>query len=180
MLQGQQVINHGVKKKLAYEAVLESGLSVSHAAEEYDIPKSTLTDIVSGRRLMGCRSGPPSPRLLSDAQEEYAKSKWKCSSQKGILEETLDEYDIKESPNFIYNMDETSMPFEPKLPKGIFARGEQNPSVLSSGNKDQLTVVACTNAAGFCIPPMIIIDRKNLSQPFCDGEVPGTRLYICT
>ena len=46
--------------------------------------------------------------------------------------------------------------------------------MLSSGNKGQLTVVACTNAAGFCIPPMVIIDRKNLFQPFCDGEVPGT------
>ena len=226
------------KMQLAYEAVLESGLSVRHAAEEYGIPKSTLADRVSGRRLMGCRSGPP--RLLSDAQEEclvkfllrcatigYAKSKKDviaiimemCKSKRldhkvtdgwwnsflkrhpnltlrsasclskaraiasdpssiqqyfDILEETLDEYDIKDSPNFIYNMDETGMPFQPKLPKGIFARGEQNPSMLSSGNKGQLTVVACTNTAGFCIPPMVIIDRKNLSQPFCDGEVPGT------
>ena len=58
------------------------------------------------------------------------------------------------------------MKFETKLPKGIFARGEQNPSMLSSGNKGQLTVVACTNAAGFCIPPMVIIDLKTYLNRF--------------
>ena len=47
------------KMQLAYEAVLESRLSVRHAAEEYGILKSTLADRVSGWRLMGCRSGPP-------------------------------------------------------------------------------------------------------------------------
>ena len=61
------------------EAILESGLSVRHAAEEYRIPKSTLADRVSGRRLMGCRSGPP--RLLSNAQEEsLVKFLLRCST----------------------------------------------------------------------------------------------------
>ena len=65
------------------------------------------------------------------------------------------------------------MPFKPKPPKGIFTCGERIPVMVTSGNKGQLTIVACTNATGYCIPPMVIIDRKNLSQTFCE-EVPGT------
>ena len=49
------------------------------------------------------------------------------------------------------------MPFESKPPKGIFTRGERNPVMVTSGNKGQLTIVACTNAAGYYIPPMVII-----------------------
>ena len=84
------------KMQLAYEAVLESGLSVRHAAEEYGIPRSTLADTVSG-------GGPP--RLFSDAQEECLVKfllrctildmqnekkmslllLWKCASQKGWI-----------------------------------------------------------------------------------------------
>ena len=33
----------------------------------------------------------------------------------------MEEYDIKDKPHVIFNMDETGMPFQPKLPKGVFA-----------------------------------------------------------
>ena len=91
-----------------------------------------------------------------------------------ILDETMEEYDIKDKPHVIFNMDETGMPFQPKLPKGVFARGEKHPSMVSSDNKGQLTVVGCVSAAGFCMPPMVILDRKTLPPSFAEGKVPGT------
>ena len=42
------------------------------------------------------------------------------------------------------------------------------------GNKAQITVVGCVNAAGLCLLPMVIRDRKTLALELCDGEVPGT------
>ena len=44
----------------------------------------------------------------------------------------------------------------------------------TSGNKAQTTILACANAAGQAIPPMVIFDLKNLQQQLTEGEVPGT------
>ena len=38
-----------------------------------------------------------------------------------------------------------------------------------------MTVVACANAVGQAIPPMIIFDAKNLNHAWTKDEVPGTR-----
>ena len=53
---------------LAVDAVMKDGISVRRAAEEYDIPKSTLGDRISGRILPGAVSGPG--KYLSDQEEE--------------------------------------------------------------------------------------------------------------
>ena len=42
-------------------------MSIRQAAEQYGIPKSTLSDRVSGQVKFGAHSGPP--RYLSDAEE---------------------------------------------------------------------------------------------------------------
>ena len=53
-------------------------------------------------------------------------------------------------------------------------RGDKNPSSVRSGKKEQITVVACTNAGGGYLPPMIIWKTKTLSPGQTLGEVPGT------
>ena len=53
---------------LAVDAVMKDGKSVHHAAEEYDIPKSTLGDRINGRILPGAVSGPG--KYLSDQEED--------------------------------------------------------------------------------------------------------------
>ena len=52
----------------AYNEVKEGRLSVRRAAELYNIPKSTLSDRVSGRVEFGSHSGPA--RYLTDQEEE--------------------------------------------------------------------------------------------------------------
>ena len=66
------------------------------------------------------------------------------------------------------------MPLDPKSVKCIFKQGEKHPFGLTSGDKAQITVVGCVSAAGYCIPPMVIWDRKQLSIELTEGEVPGT------
>ena len=46
---------------------VESGLSLRQAAEEYQIPKSTIQDHVSGKVLSGSKSG---QKYLTDEEEE--------------------------------------------------------------------------------------------------------------
>ena len=58
--------------------------------------------------------------------------------------------------------------------KGIHKLGSRNPVVITSGDKTQITVVGCVSAAGYCLPPMVIWDRKTLAPSLTVGEVPGT------
>ena len=53
----------------AMRAVIEESKSVREAAQQYDVPKSTLGDRVSGRVLPGATSGPPT-YLTSDEEKE--------------------------------------------------------------------------------------------------------------
>ena len=91
-----------------------------------------------------------------------------------LLEETLLENELKDCPCQIFNMDESGMPLDPKSMKTIHVHGDPNPVTTTTGNKAQITVVACVSASGNYIPPMIIWDRKSLKQEWTTGEVAGT------
>ncbi len=82
-----------------------------------------------------------------------------------LLEETLTTYDLRHKPAQIYNMDESGMPLDPldpKPPKLIFQKGCQRATAFSSGNKKQITIVGCVNAAGNVMPPMVIFGLEKL------------------
>lgn len=90
-----------------------------------------------------------------------------------ILEQTLDDNGLRGCPGQIFNMDESGMPLDPKAPKIVAERGSAACS-LGTGDKSQVTIVGCVSAAGFCMPPMVIWDRKTLTPELAVGEVPGT------
>ncbi len=58
--------------------------------------------------------------------------------------------------------------------KRIAGRGQKHIQMVQSDSKTRVTVLACANAAGFALPPMVIYARANLSQQLTKGEVPGT------
>ena len=91
-----------------------------------------------------------------------------------ILEETLRENGLMDTPASIYNMDETGMPLDPKALKTIHPRGKKDTHCTSSGNKVQITVVGCVSASGQSLPPMIIWDRKTLNPGLAEREIRGT------
>ena len=91
-----------------------------------------------------------------------------------LLEKTYDEYNLHGQPGLIFNMDETGMTLNPTAPKGKFSCKNQNPVAISSGDKMQITVVGCVNAIGFCMPLMVIFDRKTLGVGLTEHEIPGT------
>ena len=91
-----------------------------------------------------------------------------------MLEDTLCESCLLDKPSQIFNVDETGMPLDPALLKGVFKVGTKNPISVTSGDKSQVTVVGCVSAAGYCIPPMVIWDRKTLHPDITKDELPGT------
>ena len=91
-----------------------------------------------------------------------------------MLEECLQQNNILNKPGSIFNCDETGIPLNPTCLKVVDEVGSKNPSFITSGNRSQLTVLACTSAVGYAIPPFVIFDRKTLNPKLTEGEVPGT------
>ena len=113
------------------------------------------------------------PAPLSKARIEASNSVM-LTRYFDMLEEVLMENDLLDHPCQIFNMDESGMPLDPPHVKCVSKRGERNPVAPSSGDKTQITVVACVNASGGCMPHMVILNRKTLPPRFTEGEVPGT------
>ena len=91
-----------------------------------------------------------------------------------LLEETLKEHNLFNSPSQLYNVDESGIPLDPKAPKVVTLQGTRKARYQSPGRKGQITIVACGNAAGQVIPPLIIFDAKNVRHAWTKNEVPGT------
>ena len=91
-----------------------------------------------------------------------------------LLEDTLHDNGLTNRPAQIFNCDETGMSFTHKPPKVVAGVRQRHPYAITSGDKSQITVLACGSAAGYTIPPMVIFDRKSLKLEMTEGEVPGT------
>ena len=91
-----------------------------------------------------------------------------------LLEATIQEYDLLGKPGQIFNLDKSGFPLNPKPPKGVFDKGTKNPSAYCTGDKAQITILACVNAIGNSLPPMVIFDRQTFPIQLATGEIPGT------
>lgn len=91
-----------------------------------------------------------------------------------LLEKTLVENNLTGKVNIIFNIDESAVPLDSKPPKVVVPKGSHDAHSLGSGDKSQVTAVSCVSAVGFCMPPMVIWDRKTFSPELTVGEIPGT------
>lgn len=73
-----------------------------------------------------------------------------------LLESTLAENDLMDKPSQIFNTDETGMPLDPRSLKVVVQAGSKHSQAICTGNKVQVTVLACCNAAGYAMPPMVV------------------------
>ena len=118
---------------------------------------------------LALRRGDPTAHVRMDSTNKEAIEKYY-----NLLEETLKEHNLMNTPAQIYNMDESGMPLDPRPPNVIAKRGQKKVRYRVSGKKDQITVLGCVNAVGQFIPPMVIFEGKYLNHQWTEGEVPGT------
>ena len=90
------------------------------------------------------------------------------------LESTLTENGLLDDPTKLFNCDETGMPLNPKPLKTVCKLGAKDPSYITGNSKVQISVLACSSAARYALPPYVVFDRKTLNQELTRGEVPGT------
>ena len=127
------------------------------------------TRFMSRNPTLSLRTADPLSKVRSDAVtqekiDEYFK----------LLKSTLEKYDLVEKPQRIYNVDESGMPLEHKQPKRVSQKGAKKVYGRSSGNKSQITIVACASATGVALPPMVIFQGARLNHELTQGEVHGT------
>ena len=91
-----------------------------------------------------------------------------------LLTEVLTENKLLDLPSRIYNVDETGIALDGHAPRVVAKRGQKKVRYRTTGNKKQVTVIACVNASGQCIPPFVIFDAKRLNMQWRKGEVVGT------
>ena len=90
------------------------------------------------------------------------------------LKATLEEHGLMNLPSRIYNMDESGMLLEHKPPKVVACKGVKKVHCRTSGNKGQITILACANAAGSVFPPMVFFEGQRFNSDWSKGEVPNT------
>ena len=60
-----------------------------------------------------------------------------------LLQTTMTEHDLLDKPCQIFNIDESGFSLAPKSPKGIHVVGDHSAKDIKSGDKSQITVLAC-------------------------------------
>ena len=88
-----------------------------------------------------------------------------------LLKDVLTEHDLFTKPAQIHNVDESGIPFGPRAPNVVAAKGVKKVRYRSSGKKGQVTIVGCASAAGQAMPPMVIFDAKRLNPEWTKGEL---------
>ena len=91
------------------------------------------------------------------------------------LKKTMEGNNLMNNPSQIYNVDETGMPLDHHPPKVVAVKGQKKVRSRTSGNKSQVTVIACVSATGHALPPFVIFDAKQLNKEWTREEVAGTR-----
>lgn len=118
---------------------------------------------------MSLRSGVPLSLARASATDPEMLNRYYDT-----LEHSLRENDLFNKPGIIFNCDETGLALNPAAPRVIQEIGSKNPNFITGGNHTQLTVLVCTSASGYVIPPYIIFDRLTWNAKLADGEIPGS------
>lgn len=96
-----------------------------------------------------------------------------------LLTTVLTENNLLGKPDRIFNMDETGVQLNNKPGKVLAKKGARAVKSLTSGEKGEtITVVACCNAIGNFLPPVLIIKGVNKKPEFEEGLPPGSKVYM--
>lgn len=96
-----------------------------------------------------------------------------------LLTEVLSEHGLLYQPERIYNMDETGVQMNNKTGKVIATKGAKSVSSITSAEKGEtLSVIACCNAIGNFLPPVVIIKGVNQKPEFSEGLPTGSRVFM--
>lgn len=96
-----------------------------------------------------------------------------------LLRNVFEENCLFNKPCALFNMDETGLQLNNRPGHVIAGKGSKSvPLVTSSEKGETITLVACCNAEGMFLPPVVIMKGKNKKPEFEDGMPPGSVVYM--
>ena len=93
------------------------------------------------------------------------------------LNNTLEKYGLKDKPHLIYNVDETGVNTEHKPPRAI-GKKHTKMQAVTSPRSSNITVIACGNAMGTCLPPYLVYPGKRMQPHYLEGATPGPFSFL--
>ncbi|XP_062567747.1 uncharacterized protein LOC134229990 [Saccostrea cucullata] len=112
-----------------------------------------------------------SPQKLTTCRAEAA-SRHKLNSYYKELSSIMTRHNIRQSPEQIYNIDETGISTEHNQPKIICSKSTK-PQAITSARSSLTTTIAAGNAIGNHLPPFYVFKGKRWSDDLLKGSVPG-------
>lgn len=96
-----------------------------------------------------------------------------------LLLKVLTENDLIDKPDRIYNTDETGVQMNNNPGKVIATKGAKVVNSITSSEKGEtMSIIACCNAVGHYVPPVVIIKGVNKRPEFQEGLPPGANVYM--
>lgn len=95
------------------------------------------------------------------------------------LGNVMDTLDIKNHPEKVYNVDEKGCRLTLHHQQTVVAqKGVKRVHLVAPEHAENVTVVACANAVGNVIPPMILFKGQRMKPTFEDGLPPGSAVQM--
>ena len=120
------------------------------------------------------------PELSLRKPEKLSKARSKMTNDAvlnnfyNVLEPILTDDDgTSMDPACVFNCDETGVPLDFRPSRVVAAKKARNVWSISSGDKTQITVMGCGNAAGTMIPPLVVFKGVRKNTFLVDGAPEG-------
>ena len=126
------------------------------------------------------------PELTSRVPEQLKMSRAKSTVNKRIFDEwfqllktTLEENNLIDMPEKIYNVEESYFPLHPKRIKVLCKRGISHLFRLIGGSdRDSITVQGCARSDGFMLLPYILYVAKSLRVNWTTNGPAGAKYIV--
>jgi hypothetical protein len=120
----------------------------------------------------------PSP--LERVRKEAAADPFVVYEFYSLLEKEIESLHLQNSPQQIYNLDESAFFVDPRGGKVIAETGSKVQRVISTSGRNCFTAMACVNAVGTALPPLVIFDAKNLYSSWKGQRAIRGTMYACS
>ncbi|KAJ3652633.1 hypothetical protein Zmor_018581 [Zophobas morio] len=95
-----------------------------------------------------------------------------------LLKNTLEKYNLFNKPGSIFNMDESGIQINNKPDRVVAKKGSKCVHVITSKEKvESISVIACANAEGTFLPPVLILKGVRKNSAILEGMPPSSDLY---
>lgn len=90
-----------------------------------------------------------------------------------LLSKEIERLGLENKPNQIYNLDESGFHMDPAKTKVVTEKGQPAHRTIQGSGRENTTVLACVNAEGKAMPPLVIFEANKFWSTWIGDESQG-------